>query len=62
MAHRCKVRGEYGMYGAAITRCREDEDGRFWVDNKEYESQVNYCPQCGAKAPVQVDKDVHVYG
>src|ERR1035437_732824 len=28
------------------------ELGTFWAGNDEYESQVNYCPFCGAKAPV----------
>ena len=29
--------------------------GQFWVGNGEYGSQVNFCPYCGAKAPVQVE-------
>jgi wobble nucleotide-excising tRNase len=42
------------MYGGAIRRCQEDEDGTLWVDNGEYASQVNYCPFCGYQARVQV--------
>lgn len=32
--------------------------GQFWVSNGEYGTQVNYCPKCGAKAPVQVKRKV----
>jgi len=45
----------YKMYGGAITRCWEDEEGQFWVDNGEYCSQVNYCPYTGTKAPKQIE-------
>ena len=40
-------------YGSALYQCAEDE-GRLWVENNEYASQVNYCPYCGHKAPVQL--------
>lgn len=43
-------------YGAAITRCIEDSEGRLWVDNGEYSSQVNYCPFTGIKAKIQTDE------
>ena len=43
-------------YGAAIDVCYEDKEGRFWADNGEYSSQVNYCPWCGAKAPMQIEE------
>ena len=52
--HRCDLDSPSGAYGAAVTQCEEDDDGTFWVGNDEYASQVNYCPVCGAKAPVQV--------
>jgi len=44
------------LYGPAVTKCKEF-DGMFLVDNDEYASQVNYCPFCGAKAPIQVEYD-----
>jgi len=43
----------YG-YGPAIGFCKENPEGEFWVGNDEYASQVNFCPFCGAQAPVQV--------
>ena len=39
--------------GSAIYQCAED-NGRLWIKNDEYASQVNYCPYCGYKAPVQL--------
>lgn len=51
--HSCKYKSSSDGYGAAIYYCIEDEDGKFWVGNDEYESQVNYCPFCGATAPTQ---------
>jgi hypothetical protein len=38
---------------AAITRCYE-EAGAFYVTNEASTSQVNFCPYCGAGAPVQL--------
>jgi hypothetical protein len=50
--HKCEMDNESGDYGAAIESCIEyDDDGRFWVGNGEYSSQVAFCPVCGAKAP-----------
>lgn len=43
-----------GRYGA-IYDCFEDDDGRYWVTNDEYSSQVAYCPECGSKAPTPPD-------
>ena len=43
-----------GVWGHAITECSEYLDGRMFVDNDEYESQVNFCPFCGQKAKVQI--------
>ena len=40
-------------YSGALYHCTE-ESGRLWVQNDEYASQVNYCPYCGYKAPVQL--------
>jgi hypothetical protein len=46
-------------HGGAISDCYELENGAFIVSNDEYSSRVNFCPFCGAKAPLQgvVDKD-----
>lgn len=52
--HKCSRRLPHSAWGPAIEQCESDEQGRFWVDNFEYASQVNYCPFCGAKAPVPV--------
>jgi len=56
--HFCEVRTKFGLYGSAIWQVTEDEDGHFWADNSEYSTQVNYCPQCGAKAPTAAEPDV----
>lgn len=52
--HRCDLDSPSDAYGAAVHDCVENDAGEFWVGNDEYASQVNYCPVCGAKAPVQV--------
>ena len=55
MLHDCVGRAPHKFYGPAFDQCKEEEEsGRFWVDNGEYKSQVNYCPYCGAKAPKQI--------
>lgn len=56
MTHQCSLESPSRAHGEAITLCREDGDGTFWAGNSEYESQVNYCPMCGAKAPVQMNE------
>ncbi len=48
--HRCEESLPDSTYGPAIRYCFEDEDGKLWVSNDEYASQVNYCPYCGQKA------------
>ena len=48
--HLCEGGLPSASYGNAIDECREDDQGRFWVGNGEYSSQVNYCPFCGHKA------------
>jgi hypothetical protein len=53
--HECKLDSPKAAYGAAVEACYEWKDGTFWVTNDEYSSQVNYCPVCGAKAPVQIE-------
>jgi hypothetical protein len=54
--HNCKVppKAEHGQYGYAVMYCVENEVGELWVDNDEYQSQVNYCPFCGYKAAKQI--------
>jgi hypothetical protein len=54
--HLCVPNSPDGAYGPAIDECNEDDEGRFWVGNGEYESQVNYCPVCGMKAPRQIEE------
>ena len=53
--HVFPVRG----FGPAILRCYEDEQGRLWVTNDEYESQVNFCPFCGYQAKNQVNYETN---
>lgn len=48
--HRCGGPLPEAAYGAAIVTCYEDENGKLWVSNDEYASQVNYCPYCGCRA------------
>jgi len=53
-----------GAWGDAVTYTRIDEDGKMWIGNNEYESQVNFCPVTGEPAPVQmvlVDKIITCY-
>jgi hypothetical protein len=54
--HQCDGALPENSYGAAIEDCSENENGELWVGNGEYESQVNFCPYCGFKAPVQLRK------
>ena len=60
--HACANRDALGN---AINCCYELEPdtpkqpgckaGQYWVAGPRTESQVNYCPYCGAKAPVQIE-------
>jgi len=43
-----------GLWGVAIRYTRIDEEGKMWVGNDEYESQVNFCPMTGIEAPVKL--------
>ena len=52
--HRCEGELPKAAYGAAIRYCYEDVDGKLWITNEEYASQVNFCPYCGYKAKVKV--------
>ena len=53
--HRCAQpqTAKHGKWGPGIDECYE-KDGEYWIDNGEYSSQVNFCPVCGTRAPVQV--------
>lgn len=43
------------LHGTAIDRCYEDLDKKLFVDNREYGSQVNFCPFCGYEAKVKMN-------
>ncbi len=55
--HRCDWWSDSAACGSAVDYCVEDGTGRFWAGNGEYESRVNWCPYCGARAPVQRDEE-----
>lgn len=44
-----------GLYGAAVNYTIVDSEGKMWIGNNEYESQVNYCPMTGIAAPTQIN-------
>ena len=60
--HRCEIK-EWGVikkdggFGQAIIFCYE-RDGMLFVDNDEYNNQVNFCPFCGHKAKIQIKAKV----
>jgi hypothetical protein len=54
--HDCEGELPKDGYGQAVSSCGENEDGSLWVSNDEYASQVNFCPYCGFKAKVQLQK------
>lgn len=58
--HRCQGCLPYVGYGTAIDICCEEENGELWVNNGEYDSQVNFCPYCGYKAKIQIDLKTRV--
>ena len=43
-----------GLWGHAVRYTYIDENGKMWIGNGEYESQVNYCPVTGEPAPTQM--------
>lgn len=54
-----------GLWGHAVTYTRIDEEGKMWIGNHEYETQVNYCPFTGEPAPKQMilgDVEKWTYG
>ena len=48
--HYCYKKTPFELYGVAIDTCWEEQGGTLWVTNKEYQSQVSFCPFCGFKA------------
>jgi hypothetical protein len=54
MSKLTKYRTLDGLWGPATCYTRIDEDGKMWIGNDEYESQVNFCPVTGEKAPTQM--------
>ncbi len=53
--HRCLMsKFPHRHCGPAVDESRQDADGKLWVDNGEYATQVNFCPRCGYAAPVPV--------
>jgi len=52
MKRDCRGTTPHDGCGEAVDQCCEDAEGRFWVTNEEYASQVKFCPYCGEKAPV----------
>ena len=46
-----------GFFGPAILAVIEDDDGRMFVFNGEYASQVNYCPYTGQRATMQIGEE-----
>jgi hypothetical protein len=48
-------------YGEALDGCEEDNEGRLWVGNGEYGSQVAFCPYCGFKAKVMPSVDLSIF-
>jgi hypothetical protein len=47
--HECDINSPSSAYGAAINVCMEDDAGRLWAGNGEYDSMVKFCPECGFK-------------
>lgn len=41
--------------GSAIVNCEETSEGKLFVSNGEYSSQVSFCPYCGYKAKVAAE-------
>lgn len=60
MSHQCKFRTVSENYGVAADYC-EEADGKLWIGNGEYRSQVNYCPYCGFKAAIEARQSKYCY-
>jgi len=59
--HSCEMpkTSEIEIAGPSIHYCKEyfNDKGKLFAGNGEYESQVNFCPICGFKAPIQIEKE-----
>lgn len=44
------------LFGESISYTRIDADGKMWIGNGEYESQVNFCPVTGKKSRIKIDE------
>ncbi|MCH9730675.1 MAG: hypothetical protein K0U84_13550 [Actinomycetia bacterium] len=54
--HRCES-GDLAVrdhMGPIIVVCREQNNGRLWVEGKGYAARVDKCPFCGFKARTPV--------
>ena len=56
--HRCEGELPEAAYGKAIRYCYEDAEGKLWITNEEYATQVNFCPYCGYGAKTRVKRGV----
>ena len=57
-------RAPSNLWGVAVEYTRIDKEGKMWIGNGEYETQVNYCPFTGDPAPKQmklVDRELWDY-
>ena len=53
--HKCTLNSACIVGGESIECCFESENGELWAGLEGVLlSQVNYCPVCGFKAPVQI--------
>lgn len=57
--HHCVVKDFINdrQWGGCVEKCEEADDRTLWVDNDEYDTQVNFCPFCGYKAKKQLEKE-----
>lgn len=59
MESRFEYRAPADAYGPAVSYTRTDEQGRMFIGNGEYETQVNYCPFTGVAAIVKMEVEHH---
>lgn len=55
MENTYKFHAPQNLWGTAVNYTRIDKDGKMWVGNDEYETQVNFCPMTGKPAPTQME-------
>jgi hypothetical protein len=54
MTYNLNYKSPYKDWGSALTYVEVDKDGKMWIGNGEYSSQVNFCPFTGTPAPLQM--------